>query len=562
MSPTSLPHRPAYLALPIALPVALAVLLYAALLAWLLQRAATDNGVVYAMDDIYIHMALAKNLVLHGVWGVTPWETTNASSSPLWVALLALGFAVSHVSVTVPLILAAASSLLAVLSAVHCLATATPAAQRGTWPAIALFLVTTLAVVAFASLPALTLQGMEHPLHAALLLLAALLLSRAIATGSANDGTPSLPGYVLLIAALPLLRYESLWLIVLGAVLLALRRRYALAALTLACGIVPIAAFGLWAVAHGQTFLPAAILTKSLGPAWLAGDDLPRLVARFTWHPLQRLWRVPLLMLLWLSACGVLTMRLLQLRMRIVQQRWLVLLGLFAVGAWTHATFATFGWGSRYEAYLIVLGIVALGCWLLQADERRAIAALLAARPLRGIGIALAALVLVAFFYTGATRLAVVSRNAIAATQEVRDRDLYIAHFLAQAYPGQGAMAMNVGAIAWLGEPHLTDALALGTTDVLRLFLRGALTPQSLDAIAAQRDVKVAVIFDDWFADWTGGKLPWLAVAEVDPHAGRDLRYTLYARNEADARVLATRLQAFKPEPQFRSTIRLLPPYR
>lgn len=537
--------------------LSLAAVLGIGLTILILQRAATDNGIVYALDDVYIHMALAKNLAAHGVWGVTPWETTNASSSPLWVIALTAGFLVGGINGWTPLLLAGAAALSVLLAGAHCLSQATPpAADRpGRLTIRAVTIVALLAIVLVASLPALTLQGMEHPLHAAAMLLGASAMARAIATSY----TPALPGYALLCAALPLLRYESLWLIVLGASLLALRRRYALAALTLACGVLPVVGFGLWALAHDQSFLPAAILTKSIGPASLADDGLRRLVARFSWHPLQRVWSVPVLFVLWLAACAILALRLAQLRRAILEQRWLVLLGLFAAGAWIHATFATFGWGSRYEAYLIVLGIVALAGWSLQDAERNAVAAIL---PWRRAGTILAVGFILLFLWTGANRLIVVTRNAIIATEEVRDRDLFIAHFLADAYPRQSVMAMNIGALVWTGEPRLTDVLALGDTQTLRLFLRGQLDPAQLDRLAAERQVKVAVIFDQWFGEWTGGKAPWIAVAAVDPHARRRLDFTLYARTEADARILAERLKAYRPAPHFRATVRLLPPYQ
>jgi len=72
----------------------------------------------------------------------------------------------------------------------------------------------------------------------------------------------------------------------------------------------------------------------------------------------------------------------------------------------------------------------------------------------------------------------------------------------------------------------------------------------------------VAAIFDDWFEDWTGGKPPWIPVAEIEPHADRPLNYRLYVLNQEDARILAGRLADFPPDPRFQTSWRLLPPYR
>ena len=76
------------------LAAALAVLLATvAAYSWLALRL-NDGHFVYAQDDPYIHLALARTLAQHGVWGLSPEEFAPASSSPLWTVLLAIiGFA-------------------------------------------------------------------------------------------------------------------------------------------------------------------------------------------------------------------------------------------------------------------------------------------------------------------------------------------------------------------------------------------------------------------------------------------------------------------------------------
>ena len=47
-----------------------------------------DGHFIYQNDDIYIHMAIAKNVANHGVWGVTQHEFTSSSSSILYTLIL------------------------------------------------------------------------------------------------------------------------------------------------------------------------------------------------------------------------------------------------------------------------------------------------------------------------------------------------------------------------------------------------------------------------------------------------------------------------------------------
>lgn len=534
------------------LPLVAAMALYSAVtLAAVLQILNAAGEPVYALDDVYIHMALAKNLAQHGVYGVTPFETTHASSSPLWVLLLAAGFAILGPWIWWPGLLAAGSALAALAFANRYLRMQTSA--DGSFSGIAGRAGVLCLIVLGASLPALSVQGMEHPLHAALTLVAAMLGASAMAGGRPDLRLDTL--LVGLCLLLPVLRYESLWLSALLAVGLAWRGRFTLAAMLLAASAVSVCAVGFWAMSRGLTFLPAPILTKSVGPLLLADDGIVRLIARFTWHPLDRIARVPLLTVLLIAAVVSLGFAVWRRRLAIIDDARLVMVGLFVAGTWTHATFATFGWGARYESYLIVLGLAAMGAVALEAARH-----LQPARRTHRIAALFGGFAVALTIHTTFGRALITYRNAQYAAVEVLNRDIYVARFLAKAYPGQPVLAMNIGAVVWEGEPRLVDALALGSPEVLRLFLAGSLDPQSLDAVARRHDAKIFAVFDEWFEFWTGGKAPWIPVAEIDAsNERRQLRLILYARDRLTGMALSERLKMGRPEGKFSVKIKLLP---
>lgn len=89
------------------LPLAAALLCFWGLVAFLLAQtlACTNNHFVYALDDAYIHMAIAKNFAEHGVWDLSSQRFANASSSPLWTMLLALDYRIFGSNTWSPFIL-------------------------------------------------------------------------------------------------------------------------------------------------------------------------------------------------------------------------------------------------------------------------------------------------------------------------------------------------------------------------------------------------------------------------------------------------------------------------
>src|SRR5690348_13177885 len=120
LPPPSAPPGPARAAPPRALAACITgcVVLALALLAVLLAcRRLAGGQFVYALDDSYIGMAIARTLAFHGAWALNPGAFEPAASSPLWVLVLAAADRVAGARALTPFALDAALCL-ALLAAI------------------------------------------------------------------------------------------------------------------------------------------------------------------------------------------------------------------------------------------------------------------------------------------------------------------------------------------------------------------------------------------------------------------------------------------------------------
>jgi hypothetical protein len=499
---------------------------------------ATAGGrmLVYWIEDAYIHLAMARTLLETGVWGVSSHGFANASSSPVWVVLLSAAMSIAGPDVRMALLLniLAALALFAIVARVlgHGAVNNEARAFAGVGASVVVLIV--------APIP-LMLSGMEHLGHAAAMLLAVWWLTRRLSDDGQKRGTGLLLPLLLI---LPLWRYESLWLHVLGAALAFARgeRRFAL---TIAlAGAIPIVGFGLFANAHDWPFLPAPILTKTVylvtaPESW--GSWLAWPLKYFLWWPLKRLLLyVPELLALMVAADCWLAWSLWRDIEAWRRQRWLAVL-LFLLGSWTHATFASFGWGGRYEAYLLVLGVVTLAAALPTTDWRA-----LAERRWR---LAITGVLLACTAFAGALRAWHQHRDIPGRAELVALRDVWPAQVVGKMCGNArrcdlSVMAMNIGALSWYAGPRLTDLLALADREALELVRLGKLDNRAVKNLADERAVDVALIFNDWYGHSVDRRGPPLDhVVTLIPSGDRSMALSLYARDHAAGRRIAFALR-------------------
>ena len=440
----------------------------------------THGTFVYPLDDTYIHLALARTLAAHGVWGIGPQEFGSASSSPGWTLLLAALTKLFGPHALTPLVvnLLLAAALLFVADA---------ALQRFQ-PSITLHarFLALVAIVLLTPLPNLILVGMEGVAQTLSILLLVLCGIEALTTEASTRVTLALLASAFFAGAI---RYEAVFAIVPLCVLLALRRRLPLAVLTgLAAAIMP-AAFGWYAHRLSGFWLPFSIIMKQRGAYASMHDRLLDLL-----HS-KLIFTEALLLLA--------VLMFLRRRRGLWEPAQLLLLLTFCVTL-LHSLKEPTGTLLRYDSYLITLILVMLAVLVMQASPTLA-------ELKQPAGMVLA--VLAAFFalhltWRSAKHGALVTEEA--AVDRYHDH-LQMARFVASFYPHDTVALNDIGTVAFYTDATLLDLAGLGSVEPVRAVAQGRrLTREEVASWAASRNASIAILQPQWIyvaritpASWT-----------------------------------------------------------
>jgi hypothetical protein len=498
-----------------------AYLLVLAVQVWIIKFHNHDQQ-IYALDDPYIHAAVAKNLVLHHIYGVTRYEKSFACSSIFWPFIVAIGFLIVGVHAWVPL------AINVVLSVVYL--TITYAFFRRFMKTSSPRLVALLLFLLVFTVPLLFLSfiGMEHILHAFAFLL--LLWAYGRVTQERDSRSARL---LLLLSAIFIVgvRYEGLFTISILCCLLIFRRLWLLALAVGFVSAIPPIAYGLVSLRNGSTFLPAPLLLKTaeVRHAWylsMANNLIER----------QAIKGGIVLMLVLCAAMVLFLWRRRDERSQ-PQMDWLIILtGTFLL----HAQFARFGWLFRYEAYLLATGLIVLFAAL--ADIREHIEG----RFSRAVYIWLPWLLFAGLIGRGATLLYITITQA----HLISEQQYQTAMFLRRFYSGKAVALNDIGAPNYFTELRCLDLYGLGSSEVERLRLQNRFDRDAVDRLTSRKGVEIAIIYDPWFVN----KVPksWVSVSRwkiMDlphhPGIGYDT-VDFYAVDAKQARRLAEHIREFQ----------------
>jgi hypothetical protein len=466
---------------------------------------ATEGHLVYALDDAYIHMAMAKNLARGGTWGCTPFHFSSSSSSPLWTLAIGIVYLALGVRDWVPLVLNIAIAVAMLLVAHRWLERfGAPPILR----AVALF-----GIVIALPLPAMVLMGMEHVLHALLTIAFAAASVHALGhppgdTRAARRQTIALS---VLAALLALSRYEGLFLVGFVCLAFAARRQVLRGFWIGAAGLLPVVSFGAFSVAHGGYFLPNSLVLKAAGEQLSMLRTLLKPFGRDDLASLASDRALPILLAVGLLAA---------LAQWFARQRpWApqVLLPLLLaplIAAHCHFVFSPTFWVYRYDAYLVGFGVFAAAAAL--SDLRWPPAWPAGLLPAIAVGLLV---VLVGD----------VREGLYPATEVEGMRNTYLEHyqaaqFLQVNYPDAVVVVNDLGAVTYYNRSRILDLVGLGDVEPLDITRRtGQYTSADVRAWTDRYHPRLAIVQLGW--GWVVPRIPaeWVEVAEVDapPHHHR-----------------------------------------
>ncbi len=465
-------------------PAAFSVILYLLLAALLCAAVlgAAGGRLIYVLDDAYIHMAVAKNLAAHGTWGIHPGEFASVSSSPLWTLLLAGVVRLTGPLEIVPFALNLLFGVLALLLFHRLLVDA------GMPPPARLLLA--IAFVLATPLPAMAFTGQEHTLHILLTLAFFFVAMRGL-----DDPSPALSrcGAAVLglaAAALTACRYEGAFLALAAGLLFAARRDWRRLLVTGAGSAFPIALYGTISLSKGWAFLPNSLLLKGIHLDFSTGS---RLAASLGGTALTQLARNDHLLMPVLAGLIFLLLG--------PSARGRAAALLFLLSTLLHLQFARTGWFFRYEAWLVALALAAFAAaaggrrWTLPDPRPLRLAALAGLAVVAGAPFALRA-------YGALVQVPGAARN-------IFEQQVQVGEMLRRSFPGTAVAVNDIGAVAYYADVRVLDLWGLATMEAARHKLDGTYTTAVIDALARERGVTVAAVYDGWFDAYGGFPPAW-----------------------------------------------------
>ncbi|AZA79032.1 hypothetical protein EG347_16690 [Chryseobacterium sp. G0186] len=497
----------------------------------LMMLSTTENNFTYILDDAYIHLALAKNFALHGVWGVTKYAFSSSSSSPIFTFILSILISIFGNHAIIPLIfnITAACLLIVVLNKYY----------SHYFNQSKHIVIACLFTLFFAVLPVQVVSGMEHVLQ--VLLIAANVY--CFQKWMKDNFKKSLYAYwfYFIILLLGLIRFESMFYFVSLAFVFLLIKKFKSAVLVLIIGFIPILFFGCFNYPRSGYFFPNSVVVKGT-LLDLSGNVftqalkiiLRKLILNITFYKIGAFPLLIGLVFIYRDYKSKLSFQ------NIVLKNFMFLVwGLVLI---LHCLFGEVKSIFRYEAYLLVAFAMILIPRLISFFTRP----LLTFKREKIIGMfVLANMVLLIYkFGYGHTLITNGSGN-------IYEQQVESARFLHTYYNDSKVVANDIGAITYFTDIHLLDFMGLGSMEMVEFKIKKVFFDDEVESFLTKytrnNNYQIAIAYEEWLDNHTPKNWKKVAVLKISGRnvvLGEDHLY-IYSINPKIHNILKEQVKNF-----------------
>ncbi|WP_292008660.1 hypothetical protein [Chryseobacterium sp.] len=472
----------------------------------------TDNFFTYILDDAYIHLAIAKNFALHGVWGMTQYAFSSSSSSPLFTAILSGLIYVFGNHYLIPLLF---NSIVAVL-VIYFLVKYYSSYFNKEWYIVFASLFTLL----FAVLHFQIVTGMEHVFQVLIIVINIYCFQKWYQSDFRNSKIRL--GFYTTIVLLGLIRFESMFYFVSLAFIFFLLKKFNKAIAVLILGFVPICVFGYYNYQQSGHFFPNSVVVKGTTIDF-SGNYLAqmkyflfdKILLNVTFYKIAFF---PLLMSV-VIVCR--DYKRLDLK-SVLSNNFLIIV--WSVTLVLHCLFGDLK-GFRYEAYLLV----ALSMLLIPKVVLFFQSPLTFVKkdPLMTALIVFNILLLI--YKVGYAHIIMIKGSENVYRQQIQS-----ARFLEKYYNTSKVVANDIGAICYFSDIHLFDIAGLGSEEMIRFNEKEKVFDDEFENFVTQYSInnhyQLAVVYEEWFSGHIPGNWRKVAVLKIDSHINVALDHvTIYS---------------------------------
>jgi len=406
-----------------------------------------SKGIVYPLDDVYIHLSIAKNLLQTGTWGLYINENISASSSPLYTLLLT-PFTYSNIFTQYAPILINIVTSICILFVFHLF-------LKNLHLSFGVRVLLGIVFILIVPLPSLTVMGMEHLLHSFFVILLIYFIQK--------DATNQL--IIILITALAIfIRLESAFLIVGISIWCFYEKKWSILLQIIIGFTLGIGFYILLSVVFSINIIPNTILLKTVvnQQAWLP-------------YTITKVWNSKLLLFI----------TLLSLTSLIIRWNHSKLFLVVIVTSLLHLILAKQGWFYRYEAYVVCLFFIVFVNENLQVDKQR--------KKIKSYLIA-------SIFIVICTKRAFLSLTTTStASKNIYDQQIHMSMMLF-TIPQKETIAVNdIGAVSYFTSHHFIDLYGIATKEVYELKLNKKYSTFQMKKLLETNNTQYVCVYTSWF---------------------------------------------------------------